>query len=79
MIGNQYGWGPRRYQFRIEGDIDESARQTFAEMSIELADDNTLVTPPLADRAAVYEVIEHIQRSGLKLVGIMPVFKDSDM
>jgi hypothetical protein len=66
--------GPRLYEIRIEGHLDERWADRFEGMTITLVHNGeTLLTGPVIDQAALHGLLKKVRDSGLPLVSVNPV------
>lgn len=69
---------PLQYQFRVRGHLGESTRQALADVEFRTDGADTLLTAGVLDLAAVYALVEQIERLGLDLRGIRPLLRDAE-
>ena len=58
------------YEIRVRGRLSESFQQAFAGMSTSVKSVETVLHGPLADQAALRELLDRIQALGLELVDV---------
>jgi hypothetical protein len=61
---------PYRYRIVIRGLLGETLRGAFPALHAEASDGDTVLTGPLADRAALYGVLAEIEALGLELLEV---------
>jgi hypothetical protein len=61
---------PYRYRIVIRGRLGETIRGAFPALQGEASDSDTVLTGPLADRAALYGVLAEIEALGLELLEV---------
>jgi hypothetical protein len=61
---------PNRYRIVIRGPLGEMIRGAFPALQAETNGGDTVLTGPLADRAALYGVLAEIEALGLELLEI---------
>ena len=62
---------PARYRIRIRGHLDPAWSTWFDSLTVTQADDGTTeLAGPLADQAALRELLDRIQALGLELVDV---------
>ena len=59
---------PRVYEIRIRGRLDQQWRTWFEGMSITNRGDETVISGPVADQAALHGLLGKIRDLGLQLV-----------
>jgi hypothetical protein len=59
-----------RYRIRIRGRLGETMRSAFPALQAEVSGGDTVLTGPLADRAALYGVLAQIEALGLELLEV---------
>jgi hypothetical protein len=68
---------PIVYKIRIKGHLNSQRIEWFEGLNITLEDnDNTLLTGPVADQAALYGILKRVRDLGLPLISICPVDPD---
>lgn len=66
----------RRFEFRIRGHVGAPALRAFPDLDAETDGADTLLRGLMADPAALYGVVAHMERLGLELVEIRPLSGD---
>jgi hypothetical protein len=61
---------PYRYRIRVRGRLGETIRSAFPALQAEASGGDTVLTGPLADRAALYGVLAEIEALGLELLEV---------
>jgi hypothetical protein len=61
---------PRRYRIRVRGHLGETMRCAFPALQARASGGDTVLTGPLADRAALYGVLAEIEALGLELLEV---------
>jgi hypothetical protein len=61
---------PYRYRLVIRGLLGETIRSAFPALQAEARGGDTMLTGPLADRAALYGVLAEIETLGLELLEV---------
>jgi hypothetical protein len=61
---------PRRYEIRVHGHLGEIIRSAFPGLKARTNGDDTVLTGPLADRAALYGVLAEAEVLGLDLLEV---------
>ena len=59
-----------RYQIRVRGRLGETMRAAFPALQARAHGDDTTLTGPLADQAALYGVLSEIEALGLELIEV---------
>lgn len=60
-----------RYEIRIKGHLDEHWSEWFDNMTITYdEDDNTILSGPIADQAALYGLLKKVHNLGLPLISV---------
>lgn len=62
------GWRPRSYEIRVRGYLGETLRGAFPGLLARTHGHETVLSGPLADRAALHGVLAEIETLGLELV-----------
>jgi hypothetical protein len=70
------GRQPQRYEIRVRGRLGETFRAAFPGLRVLIQDSETVLSGPLADRAALYGVLAEIETLGLELVELRQVTPD---
>jgi hypothetical protein len=65
-----HGDRPYRYRFRVRGRLGETMRSAFPALQAQVSGDDTVLTGPLADRAALYGMLAQIEALGLELLEV---------
>jgi hypothetical protein len=68
VTGPDDGRPPYRYQFRVRGRLGETVCSAFPALQAQASGDDTILTGPLPDRAALYGVLAEIEALGLELL-----------
>jgi hypothetical protein len=58
------------YEIRIQGRIGRTVRSAFPALSAHVHGEETVLTGPLADQAALYGVLHQIEALGLELLEV---------
>jgi hypothetical protein len=61
---------PYRYRIRVRGHLGVTMRSAFPALQATAVGDDTVLTGPLADRAALYGVLAEIEALGLELLEV---------
>ena len=61
---------PYRYRIRVRGRLGETICFAFPALQAQTSGDDTVLTGPLPDRAALYGVLAEIEALGLELLEI---------
>jgi hypothetical protein len=69
-VTGPHGDRPYRYRFRVRGRLGETIRSAFPALRAKVSGDDTVLTGPLADRAALYGVLAQIEALGLELLEV---------
>ena len=59
-----------RYRIRVRGHLGETIRSAFPALQARASGDDTVLTGPLPDRAALYGVLAQIEALGLELLEV---------
>ena len=70
MTGAHNDRPPYRYRIVIRGSLGETIRSAFPALQAEAHGGDTVLTGPLADRAALYGVLAEIEALGLELLEV---------
>jgi hypothetical protein len=65
------------YQIRVRGQLGRTMRIAFPALRAQSLGEDTVLTGPLADQAALYGVLAQIEALGLELLEVRPVPHDS--
>jgi hypothetical protein len=65
------------YQIRVRGQLGRTMRTAFPALRAQALGQDTVLTGPLADQAALYGVLTQIEALGLELLEVRPVPHDS--
>ena len=77
--GNREREGPTVYQIRIRGRFDQQWADWFDGMAVTPAEDNdTLLTGPAEDQAALLGLIRKVRDLGVPLVSVVPIEPDQE-
>jgi predicted ester cyclase len=71
--GTGPGQQPRGYEIRVRGRLGQTFRAAFPSLRVRTRGDETVLSGPLADRAALYGVLAEIETLGLELVELRQV------
>jgi len=74
--GTGPGQQPQRYEIRVRGRLGQTFRAAFPSLRVRTQGHETVLTGPLADRAALYGVLAEIETLGLELVELRQVAPD---
>jgi hypothetical protein len=61
---------PYRYRIRVRGRLGDTLRSAFPALQARANGGDTVLTGPLADRAALYGVLAQIEALGLELLEV---------
>ena len=61
---------PHRYRIRVRGRLGKTTFSAFPALQAQASGGDTLLTGPLADRAALYGVLAEIEALGLELLEV---------
>jgi hypothetical protein len=64
------------YQIRVRGQLGRTMRTAFPALRAQALGEETVLTGPLADQAALYGVLTQIEALGLELLEVRPVPHD---
>ena len=70
MIGAHGDRPPYRYRIRVSGHLGVTIRSAFPALEAQAAGADTVLTGPLADRAALFGVLAEIEALGLDLLEV---------
>ena len=70
VTGAHHDPPPHRYRILIRGRLGETIRFAFPALQAEASGGDTVLTGPLADRAALHGVVEQIEALGLELLEV---------
>lgn len=70
MTGTHDDPHPYRYRIRIHGHLGETIRSAFPTLRARVSGGDTVLTGPLADRAALHGVLAQIEALGLELLEV---------
>jgi hypothetical protein len=70
--GREFG-KPRIYQIRVKGVLDEKWSDWFDGLTVIPQDDETLLTGPVCDQAALHGLLARIRDLGLPLLSVRRV------
>jgi hypothetical protein len=68
----------QNYEIRLKGHLDERWTEWFEGLSITLEENDTLLTGPVVDQAALHGLLRKVRDLGLLLVSINRVQVDDD-
>ena len=62
------------YQIKVKGHLDEHWSEWFDDLSVTHDEqDDTLLTGPVIDQAALYGLLKKVQDLGIRLISVNPV------
>jgi len=61
---------PQRYQISVRGRLSQTIRAAFPALRARTRGDDTTLTGPIADQAALYGVLAEIEALGLELLEV---------
>jgi hypothetical protein len=67
---------PLVYQIRIEGHLGYPWTDRFEGLTITLDANDTLLTGPVIDQAALYGLLRKVRDLGMRLVSVNRIFSD---
>lgn len=67
---------PMAYQIRIAGQLDVGWADWFEGLTVTLDGDDTLITGPVVDQAALHGLLKRVRDLGMPLVSVCPVEPD---
>jgi hypothetical protein len=68
----------RVYQIRLEGHLGRQWQEWFGDVSITQADNDTLLTSPVVDQAALYGLLRKVRDLGMPLVSVQRIMKSEE-
>jgi hypothetical protein len=68
---------PVTYQIRIAGQLGSGWEKWFEGLAITLDGDDTLITGPVVDQAALHGLLKKVRDLGMPLVSVSPVDRTS--
>jgi hypothetical protein len=68
---------PQGYEIRVRGRLGETFRAAFPSLRVRAQGDETVLSGPLADRAALFGVLAEIETLGLELVELRQLGAES--
>jgi hypothetical protein len=74
--GTGPGQQPQRYEIRVRGRLGQTLRAAFPSLRVRTQAHETVLSGPLADRAALYGVLAEIETLGLELLELRQVAPD---
>jgi predicted ester cyclase len=74
--GTGPGQQPQRYEIRVRGRLGETLRAAFPSLRVRTQAHETVLSGPLADRAALYGVLAEIETLALELLELRQVAPD---
>jgi len=69
-VTGSHGDRSYRYRIRVRGRLGETIRSAFPALQAKASGGDTVLTGPLADRAALYGVLAQIEELGLELLEV---------
>lgn len=67
---------PIGYQIRIHGHLDVNWADWLGGLTLTLDEDDTLLTGPTLDQAALHGLLKKVRDSGLTLISVNPTKKE---
>jgi hypothetical protein len=67
---------PAWYEIRVEGILDRRWATWFGGLGVQESGTQTLISGPLADQAALHEVLAKIRDLGLRLISVLRLDTD---
>jgi hypothetical protein len=61
------------YKIRLKGHLDSQWTDWFGGLTITLEDDDTLLTGPVGDQAALHGLLKKVRDLGMPLVSVCPL------
>jgi hypothetical protein len=74
--GTGPGQQPQHYEIRVRGHLGQTLRAAFPSLRVRTQGHQTVLSGPLADRAALYGVLAEIETLGLELVELRQLALD---
>jgi hypothetical protein len=74
--GTGPGQQPQGYEIRVRGRLGATFRAAFPSLRVRTQGRETVLSGPLADRAALYGVLAEIETLGLELIELRQVAPD---
>ena len=78
MPGTGPGQQPQGYEIRVRGRLGATFRAAFPSLRVRTQGHETVLSGPLADRAALHGVLAEIETLGLELIELRQVAPDRE-
>lgn len=69
---------PTIYRFKVQGELDAGWAAWFEDLTVTARQDETIITGPVADQAALHGLLAKIRDLGLPLISVDRIDPDTD-
>lgn len=76
--GNIRSPKPILYEIRVQGHLRPEWAAWFDGLTMELQDEHTLLTGPIADQPALFGLLKRVRNLGLPLLSVNPIGTDAE-